>query len=194
VKLHRLPASTAFEAKVKTNCKENPTPIVNFKTQTPQNECYAVRNMTVEHTDEHNATIHWDAVPDALSYTFFYKNVLEDNWIAITTKDKNTGVRLHDLPENTRFECKVHNQKEDVDIISLYLNTDKIVDSLLLKNHKKEYIIDLTEKQNLLTLFAHTTGTEGPNTAAILIEDGYTAQTFILNATLGQSEAMWINK
>ena len=250
VKLHNLPASTFFEVKVKTNCKENTTPIFNFSTQASKNNYYAVRNIVIDSIDTYNATVHWDAVPDAISYTLFYRNTMDNNWITVTTKNKNTGVRLHNLPENTQFECKVQtnckagnlstdieyfttsqtkskilesqiqdkiqrkieikhtitvqskkirisvwdNQKEDGDIISLYLNNDKIVDSLLLKTQKKEYIIDLTEKQNLLTLFAHTTGTEGPNTAAILIEDGYTAQNFVLNATLNQSEAMLINR
>ncbi len=64
------------------------------------------------------------------------------------------------------------NEKEDGDIISVYLNGARIKKEITVKKTEHIFTLDLKEGANTFKLFAHNEGQQSPNTAAILIDDG----------------------
>jgi hypothetical protein len=82
----------------------------------------------------------------------------------------------------------------DGDIISLYLNDIKVIDACILLRLKREYTVHLKKGTNIITSFAHNTGLVTPNTASILIDDGFSQQKIELNCTMNESEAIQIKR
>lgn len=80
----------------------------------------------------------------------------------------------------------------DGDRVSLNLNGEWILESYTLQKEKKAINLTLTQKENILIMHAINLGTSPPNTATIVINDGQTEQTFILNSNEGKSEAITI--
>lgn len=58
----------------------------------------------------------------------------------------------------------------DQDIVSIYLNEQKVIDNYTLKRKKKKVIVNLEEGENIILLHAENLGTIIPNTAAVVIE------------------------
>ena len=80
----------------------------------------------------------------------------------------------------------------DGDMISLYLNEVKVIDACILLRLKREYTIQLTKGNNIITSFAHNVGFYSPNTASIIIDDGFSQQKVELNCTMNESEAIQV--
>lgn len=73
----------------------------------------------------------------------------------------------------------------DGDIISLQWNGQWILQNYVLRATAKKIRLRLqTDKPNYLILYAHNLGTSPPNTATIVIEDGYKAKEVMLNSDL----------
>jgi hypothetical protein len=95
--------------------------------------------------------------------------------------------------KKTKISLQVwDNNKEDGDIISLKLNNTWVLTNFKLKNEKYTIPIELKKKDNQLLLFAENLGSIPPNTAAISIDDGTTARTYILNSDMSKSEMVKI--
>lgn len=84
-------------------------------------------------------------------------------------------------------------QIEDGDVISIYLNNEKILDHHYLKTKPYEFEIDLPPgKEHYLTVFADDFGKAEPNTAMVLINDGVREQTIDLVAGRSKQESVKI--
>jgi len=84
--------------------------------------------------------------------------------------------------------------RQDGDIVSIYLNGITVISKHLLTYHKKPIEITLDpNKKNDLFLYAHNLGKYAPNTVAIEISDGRTAENIVLNSDLKSCEAVLIS-
>ena len=84
--------------------------------------------------------------------------------------------------------------RQDGDIVSIYLNGLTVISKHLLTYRKKPIEITLDpNKKNDLFLYAHNLGEFAPNTVAIEISDGRTAENIVLNSDLKSCEAVLIS-
>lgn len=84
-------------------------------------------------------------------------------------------------------------QIEDGDVISIYLNNEKILDHHYLKTKPYEFEVELPPgKEHYLTVFADDFGKAEPNTAMVLINDGVREQTIDLVAGRSKQESVKI--
>ncbi len=81
----------------------------------------------------------------------------------------------------------------DEDVISIDVNGNWILENDTLTLEKTSVHADLRDGINYLLFFAVSEGTEKPCTLSVLIDDGYTKQTFIINSTINTSEAIMIH-
>lgn len=98
----------------------------------------------------------------------------------ITVRSRNITLYLWD-----------HNKK-DGDIISINLNNQWVVNRFRLKKKKKPFDIYLGQNSNSLILHAHNLGRIPPNTASMIVYDGYRRQKVTLRSDLQTSEAVRI--
>ncbi len=85
-------------------------------------------------------------------------------------------------------------QRDDGDIISLNYNGNYILEKFTLKNEKHKVDVVLDEDKavpNYLILYAHNLGEVSPNTVAVIVDDGFTKQRFILNADMNTSDVIY---
>jgi hypothetical protein len=98
------------------------------------------------------------------------------------------------MVDSTQIQLKIwDNNLVDGDIISLSLNGTWILKQHTVTKGKKKLWIRLTQKSNILVLYAENLGSKPPNTAAIIVNDGKREQKIILNSDMGKSEAVHIN-
>jgi len=81
----------------------------------------------------------------------------------------------------------------DGDVLSLDLNGTSILNSYSLTQNKKVVTVTLNPGQNSLVMTAVNQGKYKPCTAAILIDDGKTKQTYILDADFATSGSLVID-
>ena len=82
-------------------------------------------------------------------------------------------------------------EEEDGDIISLYFNDKLILDKYSLVKKSKEIILKLEPNSiNSLILYAHNVGSNPPNTAALMINNGEIDRKVKLSSTMKSSEAI----
>jgi hypothetical protein len=87
------------------------------------------------------------------------------------------------------------NGQEDGDIITLRLNGKVAMFKFQVTKKPHEMIIPLTEKDNIIELYAENVGRIPPNTAAIaVISGGKTIRSLVLESDLNKSEAIKITK
>ncbi len=75
----------------------------------------------------------------------------------------------------------------DGDIISLVVNGSIVLSNFTLDgpDFKRSIAVSLpTDSSSYILLFAHNTGSVGPNTAALSIDDGFAEKTLVLSANL----------
>jgi len=96
---------------------------------------------------------------------------------------------------NSRLSIAVYDHKEDDgDIISLYYNGNWLLEKLEIDH--TDHIVDVfldegKDASNYLLLYAHNLGEHPPNTVAIIVDDGYKRQRFILNADMNESDVIY---
>ena len=87
------------------------------------------------------------------------------------------------------------NLKEDGDIISFYLNEEKVLANYTLRHLQKKIKVVCKNGMNELILFAHNLGTEPPNTASISIkQNNKVLKEIILKSDMNKSESIIIKK
>ena len=85
-------------------------------------------------------------------------------------------------------------EKEDGDIVSIYLNGDLVLSEHLLTNATQQFDIELDpEKPNDFLLYAHNLGEVSPNTVAVEITSPAKSEKLTLNSHLRSCEAVLIN-
>lgn len=78
----------------------------------------------------------------------------------------------------------------DGDIVSIYVNGERVINEHELTRTKHTVDVDLKYKgYNYILLYAHNEGTSSPNTCAVEIEDDKGKQTVVLNAKLTTNAA-----
>ncbi len=93
---------------------------------------------------------------------------------AIKVKSKTVTVKMWD------------DQKEDGDIVSVFLNDARIKKEIAVKKNEHIFTIELKEGVNIFKLLAHNEGDNPPNTAAILIDDGTDEYQRVLSSKKGE--------
>ena len=95
--------------------------------------------------------------------------------------------------QSKKVIIKVWDQNlEDGDIISLYLNGEKVLKDYKLLNKKYKLKTHLKKGLNLFILHAESLGNQPPNTAAVSIKDGNKTHNLILKSNLIKSAALEI--
>lgn len=97
--------------------------------------------------------------------------------------------------ESEYLKVKVwDHDKEDGDIISIYLNGDLVLSEHLLTKDLQEFDIQLdSTKPNDLLLYAHNLGEVSPNTVSVEITSSNKSETITLNSYLRSCEAVLIH-
>jgi hypothetical protein len=114
----------------------------------------------------------------------------EDSVVAVRKVDVKYDINV----DSTQLQLKIWDDNlVDGDIISLSLNGSWVLKEHTTTKAKKKLWIRLTEKENVLVLYAENLGSKPPNTAAIIIYDGKREQKIVLNSDMGKSEAISIN-
>ncbi len=73
-------------------------------------------------------------------------------------------------------------QKEDGDIVSIFLNDARIKREIEVENQEHVFTLELKEGVNVFKVLAHNEGSRPPNTAAILVDDGNTEHKAVLSS------------
>ncbi|WP_222983057.1 hypothetical protein [Flagellimonas meishanensis] len=97
--------------------------------------------------------------------------------------------------ESEHLKVKIwDHEKEDGDIVSIYLNGELVLSKHLLTNDLREFDIELDPaKPNDLLLYAHNLGEVSPNTVSVEIASASKAETITLNSYLRSCEAVLIS-
>jgi len=120
-----------------------------------------------------------DAEPQKLT-----RRKINPNAQRVTVQSPNLVVKLYD------------HKRIDGDIVSINYKGNWIIDKYKLTASRYEFKLDVEEgaKDNYLLFYANNLGSEPPNTAAIIIEDGVgEAQKVILNADLKQCDLIYFD-
>jgi|GEM_PF-895404 len=134
----------------------------------------------------------------------FHKATKKNKDIVIRKK-KQTVKKLNGrkVSEGTEVRVKSNyitievydHKKNDGDIISLNFNGDWILTEHQIE--KEKHVVDVfiskDRDKNFLILYAHNLGNVPPNTAGVIIDDGYRKQRFTLNSDLKHSDVLYFN-
>lgn len=107
----------------------------------------------------------------------------------VVKKPETIGGRAVELGQtvkvkNRTIKIKIwDSQVEDGDIVSVFINDEKVIDHLYLRSKPQEFEIQLPAgKEHYLTVYADDFGKSEPNTARVLIFDGKNEQIIDLVA------------
>lgn len=119
--------------------------------------------------------------------------------LARSAKPDSIGGRAVEVGEtvqvkNRKIKIKLwDSQIEDGDIISVYLNDNKVIDRVYLRLKPQEFEIELPPgKEHYLTVYADDFGKAEPNTAMVSVFDGVREQTIDLVAGRKKQESVKI--
>ncbi|MCB0569037.1 MAG: hypothetical protein KDC66_04705 [Phaeodactylibacter sp.] len=97
--------------------------------------------------------------------------------------------------ENEKIKIKVwDNGTVDGDIVTLFLNGQRILHNFRVSKNKMAIPVTLEENDNFLILHAEDLGAISPNTVAVSVDDGVKEQIIILSSNLDESGAVMIRK
>ncbi|HTL83499.1 MAG TPA: hypothetical protein VL651_17405, partial [Bacteroidia bacterium] len=92
-----------------------------------------------------------------------------------------------------KIKVKVWDRDEiDGDSITLTLNGEIVKEHISLRRHKKTYTLKLDSGDNYLVMYAENLGTVPPNTAAVIIKEGFKKRRLALQSDIGKSGAVKI--
>lgn len=106
-------------------------------------------------------------------------------------------VNINQVIEVERSQLKLgvwDNGVYDGDIVTLYLNGQKIMEEFKIRKRKVFIDIELKAKNNFLVLHADDLGEVTPNTVAISIYDGKKEQILVMSSDLDESGAVLIKQ
>jgi hypothetical protein len=100
------------------------------------------------------------------------------------------------LSHKTPLELSIwDNLKEDGDIVSVYVNEEKIVSEYLLRHQQKTIKIVCKKGLNDIILYAHNLGSEPPNTATIaILQSGKMLKQLDIKSDANKSESFVIKR
>ncbi len=115
------------------------------------------------------------------------------------TKPESIGGRSVEVGKTVSVKARTiklriwDSQVEDGDIISVYLDDEKVIDHLYLRSKPQEFEIKLPPgKEHYLTVYADDFGKSEPNTARVLIFDGDKEQVIDLVAERKKQQSIKI--
>lgn len=106
-------------------------------------------------------------------------------------------VNINQIVEVQRPQIKLgvwDNGVYDGDVITLYLNGEKMMEQYKVRKRKVYIDVELKAKNNFLVLHADDLGEITPNTVAISIFDGATEQIVVMSSDLAESGAILIKQ
>ncbi len=100
----------------------------------------------------------------------------------IDVRHKNIKIQISDY------------EKIDGDIVSVFLNREKIIDKIVLKKRSIDRTVKLSQQVqiNELVVYAHNLGNISPNTCMMLVDDGITQQKIFIESSLQKSALLYI--
>ena len=138
------------------------------------------------------------------SFDVFFQKTTKKNKDIVIHKKKKTVKKLNGRKvskEGTQVRVKSNyitievydHKKNDGDIISLNFNGNWILSEHQIEKEKHvvDVFINKDRDKNFLILYAHNLGNVPPNTAGIIIDDGYRKQRFTLNSDLKTSDILY---
>lgn len=106
-------------------------------------------------------------------------------------------VQINQIIEVSRSKLKLgvwDNGVVDGDIMTLYLNGEKIMEHHQVRKRKVYIDVELKARNNFLVLHADDLGEVSPNTVAISIFDGQREQILVMSSNLDESGAVLIKR
>ena len=123
--------------------------------------------------------------------------------VPVVKTKKDPSAKVEDRKLNVTHKIKVHapkvtvyvwdHQSVDGDIISVNLNGEWVLKEYTLEKEKHSFEVELKEGKNIFVLHALNLGEFKPNTAAIMVMDGYKVEQIILESNLNESGTLEIN-
>lgn len=96
---------------------------------------------------------------------------------------------------NENLRIKVwDNGVVDGDIVTLFLNGERLLHNYRVTKHKRGILVKLKEEYNFLILHAESIGDITPNTVAVSVDDGVKEQVIILSSNLRESGAVLVRQ
>ncbi|MEO5911499.1 MAG: hypothetical protein ABIP95_11470 [Pelobium sp.] len=117
------------------------------------------------------------------------KNVVQDSFLNTVFTDPHI-INVHS--RNVTVEISDYDVK-DGDIISVYVNREKVISRLKIKKRPTTQIVKLSPKVhvNELVIFAHNLGEIPPNTCLMKVSDGITTQEIYIASSLQKSALIY---
>ncbi len=97
--------------------------------------------------------------------------------------------------QSRRISIEVRDyDKVDNDIISVYVNREKVIDKKKIKRTsiKRTLLFDPNVQINEVVIYAHNLGEIPPNTSEMMVDDGYTRQKIKIESSLQQSALIYL--
>ncbi|TKB98888.1 hypothetical protein [Pedobacter cryophilus] len=100
----------------------------------------------------------------------------------IDVQGKNVKIQISDY------------EKIDGDIVSVYLNREKVIDKAEIKKRPIERTVRLSQlvQINELVVYAHNLGEISPNTCMMTVDDGITIQKVFIESSLQKSALLYL--
>jgi hypothetical protein len=100
----------------------------------------------------------------------------------IDVQGKNVKIQISDY------------EKIDGDIVSVYLNREKVIDKVEIRKRPIERTVRLSQfvQINELVVYAHNLGEISPNTCMLTVDDGLTVQKVFIESSLQKSALLYL--
>ena len=85
-------------------------------------------------------------------------------------------------------------EKEDHDMVTIYVNNKKILENFTIKKEKKIIVIPFDENECAIKIEAENEGDYPPNTATIVLKDDSTYTSLVSNLKQGESTSIILTK
>ena len=139
-----------------------------------------------------------DKKEECLHYSCTERYVKKINYAFRKTELNNRKVLVVDTIVATQDTLELSiwdNLKEDGDIVSVYVNEEKIVSEYLLRHQQKTIKIVCKKGLNDIILYAHNLGSEPPNTATIaILQSGKMLKQLDIKSDANKSESFVIKR
>jgi hypothetical protein len=118
-----------------------------------------------------------------------------DNQAAIYEKEHGRKVKVDRVLQVSSPKLRIRvwdNGTVDGDVVTVFLNGDKIVNNFRVSKRKWSVPVTLTEAENLLIIHAEDLGDITPNTVAVSIDDGTKEEVLVISSNLKVSGGILI--
>lgn len=146
-------------------------------------------NVFLKRVDDKNSR--FETIPDEIFAKLREedKNLVQDSFLNTVFTDPHI-INVHS--RNVTVEI-TDNDVMDGDIISVYVNREKVISRLKIKKRQTKQIVKLSPNVHIneMVIFAHNLGDIPPNTCLMKVSDGITSQEVYIASSLQKSALIY---